>query len=370
MRGTIRSLQVVSAPAAGGIEMYVKELTAEFRRRGHDPIIAFLNRAAQDGRSGDFERTYLSELRAAGVEFFFLGDGLRWNIARAAVQMRRECRARRVHVYHSHLKRALLFGALLGIPRVTTHHNSLPESPLIAFKIYNLLVDRYIGVSKLCVDRLRSFTRREVATIRNGINLVKFQPRVRDTGDTTVTHFISVGRIFPQKNYPLLVEAMAILPSEIRQRIRISIAGEGPPALVEDLRRRIREAALSDTIELLGNRSDIPDLLSNVDALLMTSAWEGLPISLLEATASGLPFIATDVGGCHEVADLCGNGIIVPPNDPEALAFAISDVVRNPSKIRVLSRAAVRNANKLSIEAAAEQHIQLYMELTRNGASA
>jgi glycosyltransferase involved in cell wall biosynthesis len=99
----------------------------------------------------------------------------------------------------------------------------------------------------------------------------------------------------------------------------------------------------------------------------MSSAWEGLPISLIEATASGLPFIATDVGGCRELAYLCGNGVIVPPGDAQALAGALTALVEDSGRRAALSKAAIAKAGKLSIEAAADEHLRLYAASSADG---
>jgi glycosyltransferase involved in cell wall biosynthesis len=95
----------------------------------------------------------------------------------------------------------------------------------------------------------------------------------------------------------------------------------------------------------------------------MSSAWEGMPIALLEASMSGLPFIATDVGGCAEVARLCGNGLIVPPGDAAAFAEALAGLVTDPEQIEALSRAALANAGIFSIETSAKAHLALYQRL-------
>jgi glycosyltransferase involved in cell wall biosynthesis len=116
-------------------------------------------------------------------------------------------------------------------------------------------------------------------------------------------------------------------------------------------------------VKLLGNRNDVPELLRSAHVFLMSSKREGFPISLLEATASGLPFIAPDVGGCREMAELYGNGVIVPPGDAQALADAITQLAENPSRGTELSRAAGASAPTISITNAASQHVHLYKRL-------
>lgn len=361
----LRILHVVSAPAAGGAEVYVKQLAVEQRRLGHQPRIAFLDRAQQAGRSPEFERRFLADLKSACVEYFFIGNASRRIPFLGAANVWRLCRSQRIQVYHSHLKYGILFGAFLRIPRFYTHHNSPPGLPIFLFRLFNLLVEYYVGISETCGDLLEGYTGRTATVIRNGVDLSRFMPKLRRMNSKLPISCVSVGRIFDQKNYPLLVRAIALLPRSAREKLHVSIVGEGLPQLVSELEHDIRVAGLTECIHLAGNQIDVPAILDQSRIFLMSSAWEGLPIALLEATASGLPFIATDVGACRELAELCGNGVIVPPDDPQAFADALTDLVENPGKLLALSRAAVTSAATLSIATAARDHLQLYTSVLR-----
>jgi glycosyltransferase involved in cell wall biosynthesis len=356
-------LHVISAPAAGGAEVYVKDLAIELKRIGHRPVIAFLAHASEHGRSPEFEAQFLSELQMAGVDHFFIGDASRKNPALGAWRVWRFCKANDVQIYHSHLTAGILFGAFLKVPRVHTHHNSITRLPKWSYKFLNSLVEQYVGISQICASHVRDFTGRRVTVVRNGVRLSNFAPRVRRPSGHSIIEAICVGRVFEQKNYELLIEAVALLPNSTRDRLRVSIVGEGPRSLVAHLKGLILRSGLEDQVKLLGNRRDVPGLLDRSDLLLMSSAWEGFPISLLEATASGLPFIATDVGGCREIAELCGNGVMVPPADAQALSSAVGQLVNDDRRRADLSEAAVRNAPKLSIEEAGREHSALYCDL-------
>jgi glycosyltransferase involved in cell wall biosynthesis len=153
------------------------------------------------------------------------------------------------------------------------------------------------------------------------------------------------------------------LPAEILKRVTLDIVGEGAPKATTDLADRIEGAGLGRIVRLSGTSNRVVERFQDADLFLMSSAWEGMPIALLEASMAGLPFIATDVGGCAEVARLCGNGLIVPPGDATAFAEALAGLVTDPVQIKALSRAALADAAIFSIEASAKAHLALYQRL-------
>lgn len=360
----MRILHLISSPAAGGAEAYVKDLAKEMARMGHSSFIGFISRSRDLGRSLDFERRFLAELELARIPYFFVGHECRRNPILGAFRVTRFCAANRIQIYHSHLKYALVFGALVGSRHVHTHHSITPDAGWLLYRLFNRVVDSYVGISGICASRLSQFTGGSVTEIFNAVDRNRLkQASLPDPGNSRL-ECIALGRIEKAKNYALLVEAVRLLPTEVRDSIHVSIAGEGRPAEVSELTSVISRSGLDRTINLLGNRDDVPDLLSKSHLFLMCSAWEGLPISLLEASVAGLPFVATDVGGCREVASRCGNGVIVPPGDPQELARAIKELALDRRRLRKLAQNARANAGQFGIERAAEEHLKLYSSLT------
>lgn len=342
----------------------MKDLAKELTRLGHQMFVGFLNRSGDIGRDPKFERGFLDELELAGIPWFVVGYEARRNPLLGALRVRRFCAKHRIEIYHSHLNYALVFGALLRVPHVHTHHNIIPDAWRPMYKLFNLLVDSYVGISEICAEALAQFSGRPVTVIFNGVDRSKLKHAPLPSSGAGRLECIAVGRIQEQKNFALLVDAVRLLPREIRDSIHVSVAGEGPRVDVDGLRQAIRHSDLDENITLLGNRDDIPELLAQSQLFLMSSAWEGFPISLLEASVTGLPFIATDVGGCSEVAAKCGNGIMVPPGDAQAMATAIENLVLNRAKLRELAENAQVNSAYFGIERAAKEHLELYSCLT------
>jgi glycosyltransferase involved in cell wall biosynthesis len=362
----VKVLHVISSPAAGGAEVYVKDLAKQFARLQMDVHIAFVNSAANINRSSDYERGFLHELRRAHVPYFFLGDDVRRFPWRGAVRVRNYVRQHKINIYHAHLTYGILFGAFLRIPRVYTHHSIKMRVNKIAFALLGLLIDQLIGICQTCTNELRKQSGRDVITIDNGVDDERIvQVDKGNFRAWSKLQCIAVGRICGPKNYDLLVEAVSLLPARIRKKIDVKIVGEGSIDDTNRLRLKIDEERLGETIQLIGNRSDVPYLLSESHLFLMSSCYEGLPISLIEAARTGLPSVVTDVGGCREVIENCKNGTVVPPGSPEALAEAIKTFVRQPSLLLTCSENAIRLSSIYSIDRAVSRHLNVYENLNR-----
>ena len=153
-----------------------------------------------------------------------------------------------------------------------------------------------------------------------------------------------------KKNYPLMLEAIA----EQRNAVLL-IAGEGPDET------RLRELAPPNVL-FLGPRSDLPDLMNAADAFVLSSTVEGLPMVLLEAAASGLPCVATSVGGVPEAVLADRTGFLVPPADAIALGSAMSRLAAADRS--AMSRAAREFAvAHFDLQAVVAQWERLYREL-------
>lgn len=157
----------------------------------------------------------------------------------------------------------------------------------------------------------------------------------------------TAGRLTAQKALGDALAALARVPD-----VELLVLGDGPERAA--LERRAEELGVAARVRFLGagSRDDVVALFRAVDAALLTSAWENLPHTLLEALAAGTPVIATAVGGIPEVVVEGANGLLVPPGDVDAIASAIDRVVRD----RPLRESLAANA-AASVEELAEPRI-------------
>ena len=216
-------------------------------------------------------------------------------------------------------------------------------------KKYNLLrkilrpfIHCYIAVSKDLESWLKekiNVPNTKLRQIYNGVDSEKFYLRQQAKTDITPEGFLpnspivvgTVGRIAEVKNQKLLVDGVKFLVEkrpELKADLRLVLVGDGP--LYSSLKDYVTEIGLSDLVWMAGDRDDVAELMQLMDVFVLPSLAEGISNTVLEAMATGLPVIATNVGGNPELISEGENGRLVKVGDEEGLAEAIGELVDNP----------------------------------------
>jgi sugar transferase (PEP-CTERM/EpsH1 system associated) len=213
-------------------------------------------------------------------------------------------------------------------------------------KIMRPLVDHYIAVSRdlasWLVDTVGARPAR-VTQIYNGVDLQRFHPRTRPRPPLGPIDFSpagtlvvgTVGRMEPVKDQLTLVRAFLHLVKtepDARERLRLVMIGDG--TLREVALQLLRTANVEDLAWLPGERPDVPEIMRGLDLFVLPSLREGISNTILEAMATGLPIVATQVGGNPELVQEGETGILVPPAGQIAMAEAIRGYLANPSMLR------------------------------------
>ena len=317
-------------------------------------------------------------ITAQRVDFHALhrapGHGLGWTVR--LWKLLRRLKPDLVHTRNLAALEAQFVAAAAGI-RATVHG----EHGRDVFDLYgrnwkyNLLrraarpfVSNYIAVSEDLETWLRLAIHvppRRIHQIYNGVDSEKFRPR---TGPRPAfAHpesvvFGSVGRMVEVKDYPTLTAAFIQLmrqQPERSERARLVIVGDGPTrAACLDL---LQGAGLAHLAWLPGERHDIADIMQMLDVFVLPSKNEGISNTILEALASGLPVIATAVGGNVELVEDGVNGILVQPGDVAGMAQALLGYLDAPARIAEHGANARRHAEqRFSIPAMAEAYATVY----------
>jgi len=238
------------------------------------------------------------------------------------------------------------------------------------------LVTQYIAVSQDLARWLHETVRvpaRKIRHIYNGVDCNLFHPVAglrhaalpQGFADDDCIVFGSVGRMAEVKDYPTLTRAFIKLVRdhpETASRARLVIVGEGVSRHV--CAGLLQEAGMSHLAWLPGERHDIAELLRAIDVFVLPSLNEGISNTLLEAQASGLPVVATRVGGNVELVEDGINGTLVAPSDVEKMAQALLSYIGADERIRNQGRQArLRVAEAFSISAMAKAYAEVYEQV-------
>jgi glycosyltransferase involved in cell wall biosynthesis len=391
----LRILHAIANLEIGGAQEVVRSLMPALRAQGAEPAVV----ALRDGSlRGDLERAGIPVYIIPGRSRSLVRDPRAaaelWRIRRALLAL---VKSLRTQVIQTHLLRSLDFlmltlsGRSLGPRIIWTFHNArldlrsdqLPiGAPLLGAKrrayrsLYRLASRRaaaLVAVSSEVAASVRRDLRPapgRLVIIPNGVEPQRYARPVDRRGVRSrigvprdAMLVICVAKLYEQKGHKILLDALRS-PSLQQPDLHLAIVGDGP--LASPIRALVASSGMADRVHLLGERSDVPDLLGASDVFVLPSLWEGMPMALLEAMASGLPVIASRVSGTEEVLGVGEAGILVNPGDAAGLAGALSRLSAEASLRDALGAAGRRRvAAQYSVDAQARAHRDLYLRCLR-----
>lgn len=358
----MRVIHVIASCTSGGIESLVLGMATDMVQRGHEVAIAYLAGSAALGYSTAFEAQYLKTMARHGIPAYELGHRVWRNPLLGGFRLGRVLRTFRPEIVHLHVARAATFYPLTAYRAhvVYTHHSDRFAFHAGFFRMFDMFVDEYVAVSEAGKAVLESVTNRRVNRIYNGIadDRVSFAGTRRIHGRARL---ISVGNLEPRKDYGMLLEVAACLAAEREgsgDPPDVMIVGQG--YLRPELEERIHDCALGDVVHLLGARRDVDALLARAHVYLLTSISEGFPMSLIEAGRSGLPTVATDVGGVSEIIRDGDNGFVVPSNDVTAMVARLRLLLGDAELLARMSAQAHSRSLQFRISQTVTDHLVLY----------
>ncbi len=254
--------------------------------------------------------------------------------------------------------------ATLGrdLPLITSARNCKRQSALhtlgniAAFRASQRIVVNSQEVARY-IRRTYLAPANRLALIYNGVDTERFRPGEGAAGDPLV---IGIGRLVPQKDPLLFVEAAARLVAA-HPSVRFAFVGAGP--LREQVARAVAARGLQARFELPGESDDVAAALRRATLFWLTSAWEGLPNVVLEAMASGVPAVATDVGGTRELVRSGVDGFLVQHGDIEALVDYSAGLLGDAERRRSFAQRARERAEGFSTARMIDAMIRLYGEV-------
>lgn len=329
-----RVLYIIATLDPAGAERQMAQLACRLDRSEFQPAVCALT------RGGLLE----ADLKASDVPVHVLHKRGRWDL-QVIGRLRRVIRDFQPDTIHTWLPTANTLGRISGL---------LEKTPILiaserardAWKgTLRRAADRFLGsrtqriltnsqaVKDFLANRI-GLQAEKIIVIPNGLDIGEFDAKSASVPESPaptgeVLEIGTVARLEPQKGVRFLIEAISLLPKDLKTRLWI--AGGGP----EELELRQHAAKLNlENIIFLGTRRDVPALMKRFDLFVLPSLWEGLPNAVLEAMAAGRPVVATRVDGTPEAVAEGVTALLVPPKDPPALAEAISCLLRDPEMRR------------------------------------
>jgi len=344
------------------------------------PVSAYRHAIVCLKESTDFQQ----RLTRSDVNVYALNktEGQGWSSFVAFYRLLKQLKPSIVHTRNLSAVEYQIPALLAGVPyRVHGEHGwdvFDPEGNNVKYqwvrRLIKPFIHRFIPLSKhlesYLVDKIK-VNPKKITRICNGVDTGKFFPvsgkKPELTGypfsNTTAPIIIgAVGRMHGVKDQITLVKAIILVceaQPELKQQLRLCIAGDGP--LREQAISLLADHHLSDLAWLPGERSDVADFMRQLDIFVLPSQAEGISNTILEAMSTGLPVIATNVGGNPELVDDGVTGLLTPAGDSAAMADKILDYVQNPEKRLQHGRNALeRIKNKFSLQAMVGSYQSVY----------
>jgi len=339
----IRALHLVEDLKIGGAERIIATIATGLNKQNFDVIIWCI---ARGGEVAD-------ELKEAGVKVNILGI-FNYHNPINILKLARLLKKAKPDIVHTHGYFASVIGRIAskiaGILILINHVHSTywdyKKRHILMERFLSLFTHKIICCSKAVEDFVRDHERIKPAktlVIYNGVDgdrfsLPKNTSSVKaqlgiDSGDSVVG---IISSLTPHKGHKYLFQAAPMI-LDASPPAKFLIVGDG--ILREKLEKQIKNLDLASYVIFTGTRKDIPDLLSTMDIFVLPSCErEGLGISIIEAMAAEKPVVAADIGGIPEVVKNGETGFLIPPRNPEALARAIIELLRNPRKAKTMGK--------------------------------
>jgi glycosyltransferase involved in cell wall biosynthesis len=364
----VRIVHIVERLNYGGLQTVVMDLCEAQRKSGH-----FVEIAVREDRTTHTAAPV--RMAAAGVEIAtpFRGVERSKLIAPSIVipGLRKYLKDRAFDMVHSHnglsLHYIALASRLAGVKTVNTMHATamIPRMTKPGRALYfasALITHCTVSVHRESQAALLGFFPRlpksKLAVVENGIGLDRYLAVPKRPARDVIT-FGAVGRFTKVKNHQLLIEAFAAVKAR-HANVRLRILGGG--RLEQELQQRVNDLGLSKDVELCPFREDPSGFLGEIDVFCLSSDSEGLPMTLLEALAAGLPVVSTKVGGVPDVVTKTESGWLSSPGDVNGYAAAMEQAIAAPDRALRGERAR-KQMERYSVDRMAADYQRIYDSL-------
>jgi len=359
MRFPVKIAHVTDSMDIGGAEVMVQSLCRLHRAQGHEVSVHCLYACGVLGEA----------LRDEGIPVTTYGPAPYWRLSGRLFKVFRQLSP---DVVHCHNVVASAVGAVAarfaGARAVICTRHGIVSKPR------NLRRQGFFWLTARCADRVAAVCTRaqenlaratfaqpgKLVTIWNGAEPAPILngTYTQDANDPAVFKLVAVARLGPPKDHLTLVRAVKKARDSV-PGLLLWVVGDGPNE--PSIRQLVSELDCTDAVRFLGGRRDVGDWLARADLFVLSSESEGVPISVLEAMAAGLPCLVSDVGGLGEVVRRACAGTVVNPGDVNGFAEAIVHYARNRKELLEHARNARTSYTQyFTLERMADAYMGLY----------
>lgn len=355
----INVLHIVLGLQVGGLEKFVLDLIDKYPPN-IKPYIVCLEKKGELGRH--FENLDIIELNKSPSLSF-----------KTVMQLVSMITKLDIDIIHTHNPGPHFYGAIAGFlarkPVIHTKHGrNYPADGKKVWlnKISSYFTDKVVAVSQNAADvclEVENINSSKLEVILNGIDTNIFAPRKCEAEDNKPVQIGIVARLSAEKDHQTLLGACKLLSTQ-KADFHLDIIGDGPLRGV--LESSVKSLEIDKYVSFCGTRHDVPELLRKLDIFVLSSISEGISLTLLEAMATRLPIVATNVGGNPEVVVDCETGYIVPPGNPEEMANKLLLLIKDENlRIQMGEKGRERVVMKFSIDETAQQYEKLYYSVLK-----
>ncbi len=323
-------------------------------------------------------------LKRDGIPVYELGrrQGFDWRCVRRLLACAKKEGATLIHAHqYTPFAYAAAMRVMGGRPQVlfTEHGRFYPDRSSLKRRWFNRLMtkptDRFVAVGKDVREALvnhEGISERRIEVVYNGIDLAQIRSHLSCREDVRGKLgfggqdflVLQVARLDKIKDHATALRTMALV-AEAEPHIHLVIVGDGPERSQID--QDIARLRLGGRVKMLGMRRDVPQLLAAADAFLLTSVSEGIPVTVIEAMATGVPVVATSVGGLPELIEDGTSGLLAPRGDAKGLAAALGRLAHNDDLTAQLVSAGRRRAEQhFSERQMTTRYAEIYAEMLAN----
>jgi len=364
----MRILHLISSGGLFGAERVAVELSKSLKKTYHcEPVLGVIRNVYNP------HEEILEEAKSNGLDYAVFSCRSPLDL-KLAFSIRAFIKKNRIDVIHCHGYKSNFYGLLASkgqVPSVTTNHNWLTahwklKTYCFLDSLWIRFFDRIVAVSNEVKEEMLKYKipGEKIRVIDNGISLERFEKRAETRKMKTLLGFEektrvigTVGSLVIEKGHIYLLEAARQILDVVKD-LKFLIIGDGP--LQKALEEKSKELGIKKDIIFMGQRKDIPELLTAMDIFVLPSIKEGLPVALLEAMAAKRPIVATRVGAIPRVIESKDIGILVEPKDISGLRDALASLINDPERMKLLARGGF---NRVSMDFSSDEMCKHYLEL-------